>query len=225
MPASLALAADDASVVEDYLAAMRAAGRTTGRSTTQAARTCQAKIRRAGGWGGLTAEQQLDAVAKARVVHVLADGHRPHHRRCRTAQPHRSAAGTPGTPVLRRRPPLVHRNMFPDRHFQQGHRGAVEHRWRRSPRSPASPPRAVTDEHFDAARVAMTTAYARRGKPSAGREHGRGLPPPAADAVPRRPDLHAAPADGRNRRSRSPDGPRSPPDSPRPRNATSNRSR
>jgi hypothetical protein len=32
-----------------------------------------------------------------------------------------------------------------------------------------APPRAVTDEHFDAARTAMTTAYARRGKPSAGR--------------------------------------------------------
>ena len=31
------------------------------------------------------------------------------------------------------------------------------------------PPRAVTDEHFDAARVAMTTAYARRGKPTAGK--------------------------------------------------------
>ena len=45
MPASLALAAEDATVVEDYLAAMRAAGRATCRSTTQAARTCQAKIR------------------------------------------------------------------------------------------------------------------------------------------------------------------------------------
>ena len=65
MGAPLALAAEDASVVEDYLAAMRAAGRKTGRSTAQAARTCQAKIRRGGGWGGLTAQQQLDAVAKA----------------------------------------------------------------------------------------------------------------------------------------------------------------
>lgn len=59
------MAADDASLIEDYLAAMRAAGRKTGRSTVQAAQTCQAKIRRAGGWGGLTAEQQIDAVAKA----------------------------------------------------------------------------------------------------------------------------------------------------------------
>ena len=55
----------DAVVVEDYLAAMRAADRRTGRSTTQAARSCQAKIRRAGGWGRLTSAERLDAVAKA----------------------------------------------------------------------------------------------------------------------------------------------------------------
>ena len=65
MGAPLPLAADDAAVVEDYLAAMRAAGRKTGLSTTQAAHTCQAKIGRGGGWGGLTAQQQLDAIAKA----------------------------------------------------------------------------------------------------------------------------------------------------------------
>ena len=105
------LAADDATVVEDYLAAMRAAGRKTGRSTTQAAHSCQAKIRRAGGWGGLTAPAARRGRQGA-VVHLLADGHRPHHRRCRTAQPHRSAAGHPGTPVLRHRLPVVHRNMF-----------------------------------------------------------------------------------------------------------------
>ena len=52
-------------VVEDYLAAMRAADRRTGRSTTRAARSCQAKIRRAGGWGRLNRAEQLDAVVKA----------------------------------------------------------------------------------------------------------------------------------------------------------------
>ena len=66
MPAPRSLAADDASVVGDYLAAMRAAGRKTGRSTTRAAHRCQAKIGCARGWGELTAEQQLDAVVKAR---------------------------------------------------------------------------------------------------------------------------------------------------------------
>ena len=55
----------DAVVVEDYLAAMRAADRRTGRSTTRAARSCQAKIRRAGGWGRLNRAEQLDAVVKA----------------------------------------------------------------------------------------------------------------------------------------------------------------
>jgi integrase/recombinase XerD len=52
-------------VIEDYPAAMRAADRKTGRSTTQAARSCQANIRRAGGWGCLNRDQQLDAVGKA----------------------------------------------------------------------------------------------------------------------------------------------------------------
>ena len=57
MPAPLVLAHRDAAVVEDYLAAMRATDRKTGRSTTRAARSCQAKIRRAGGWDGLTARR------------------------------------------------------------------------------------------------------------------------------------------------------------------------
>ena len=55
MPAPLVLAGDDAIVVGRYLAAMHAADRRTGASTTQAARTCQSKIRRAGGWRQLTA--------------------------------------------------------------------------------------------------------------------------------------------------------------------------
>src|SRR4029077_13399807 len=44
-----------------------------------------------------------------------------------------------------------------------------------------APPCAVTDEHFDTARVAMPLAYPRRGQ-----ERGRGLPPLAADPVSRR---------------------------------------
>ena len=66
MPAPVVLDVDDAEVVERYLAAMHGAGRRTGRSTTQAARTCQAKISRAGGWGELTRAAQLDTVNKAR---------------------------------------------------------------------------------------------------------------------------------------------------------------
>ena len=127
MPAPLSLAADDASVVEDYLAAMRAAGRKTGRSTTRAAHTCQAKIGRAGGWGGLTAEQQLDAVAKAPSFtswlmvtgRITVDAELLSRTDLRPGLPARSFCAA--------RLPLVQRNMFADRHFQQGYRGAVEH--------------------------------------------------------------------------------------------------
>jgi hypothetical protein len=54
MPAPLVLADDDAAVVERYLTAMRAADRRTGSSTTRAARTCQTRIRRGGGWKNLS---------------------------------------------------------------------------------------------------------------------------------------------------------------------------
>ena len=66
MPAALVLADDDSDVVDSYLAAMRRAGRRTGRSTVQAARTCQARISRAGGWDSLSDIDQIDAVSKAR---------------------------------------------------------------------------------------------------------------------------------------------------------------
>lgn len=45
---------------------MQAADRRTAASTTQAARTCQSRISRAGGWDQLTRTAQLDAVRKAR---------------------------------------------------------------------------------------------------------------------------------------------------------------
>jgi integrase/recombinase XerD len=82
MPAPLVLEDDDAIVVDRYLAAMGAADRRTGASTTQAARTCQSRIRRGGGWHQLTRDAQLDAVRKP-LVHVVADGDRPDRRRCR----------------------------------------------------------------------------------------------------------------------------------------------
>ncbi len=64
MSAALAFADDGAAVVDSYLAAMRLAGRRTGRSTVQAARTCQARISRAGGWDRLSEADQIDAVAR-----------------------------------------------------------------------------------------------------------------------------------------------------------------
>jgi integrase/recombinase XerD len=66
MPAALVLADHDSDVVDSYLAAMCQAGRRTGRSTVQAARTCQARISRAGGWDSLSDREQIDAVSKAR---------------------------------------------------------------------------------------------------------------------------------------------------------------
>ena len=66
MPAALLLADDDTAVVDSYLAAMRLAGRRTGRSTVKAARTCQARISRAGGWDRISERDQIDAVSKAR---------------------------------------------------------------------------------------------------------------------------------------------------------------
>jgi integrase/recombinase XerD len=162
------LAADDASVVEDYLAAMRAAGRKAGKSTTRAAHTCQAKICRAGGWAGLTAEQQIDAVAKARSFtswlmvtnRITVDAELLSRTDLRPGLPARQFCAT-------------------DYHWftETCSRIGISSRdtaaqWNILAKITAitgTPPRAVTDKRFDAARLAMTTAYARRGKPAAGK--------------------------------------------------------
>jgi integrase/recombinase XerD len=168
MPVPLSLATDDASLVADYLAAMRAAGRETGRSTTQAAHTCQAKIRRAGGWDRLTAQQQLDAVVKAPSF---------------TSWLMVTGRITVGAELLSRsdlRPGLPARRFCAtDYHWfsETCARIGISSRdtaaqWNILAKITAisgTSPRAVSDEHFDAARVAMTTAYARRGKPTAGK--------------------------------------------------------
>jgi integrase/recombinase XerD len=66
MPAAVVLKLEHADAVADYVAAMRAARRKTGRSTRQAARTFCAKMQRAGGWEQLSRSQQIDAIGKAR---------------------------------------------------------------------------------------------------------------------------------------------------------------
>jgi hypothetical protein len=83
----------DVDVVNRYLVAMRGADRRTGRSTTRAARTCQAKISRAGGWTRLSVEEQIDAVRKGPLVRILADGDRPSGGRSAAAQQREAAAG------------------------------------------------------------------------------------------------------------------------------------
>jgi integrase/recombinase XerD len=65
-PSAVALLADPADRVAAYQAAMAAAGRRTGRSTMQAARTFSAKLERAGGWEQMSRARQLDAIGKAR---------------------------------------------------------------------------------------------------------------------------------------------------------------
>ena len=67
MPAAVAPDAGHVDLVDDYVAAMRAAGRKTGRSTVRAARTFCAKVERAGGFERMSQPHQLDAVRKARA--------------------------------------------------------------------------------------------------------------------------------------------------------------
>jgi hypothetical protein len=66
MPAAVVLQAEHVDAVADYVAAMRAGRRKTGRSTLQAARTFRAKVQRAGGWERLSRSEQVDAIGKAR---------------------------------------------------------------------------------------------------------------------------------------------------------------
>lgn len=66
MPAAVQLASSDEQVVVRYLAAMQMAGRKTGPPTTRAARSCQSRVSRAGGWDRLTADRQIEVVGKAR---------------------------------------------------------------------------------------------------------------------------------------------------------------
>ncbi|MDA8046185.1 MAG: site-specific integrase [Actinomycetota bacterium] len=66
MPAAVVLSDEHVDLVVAYEGAMRAAGRKTGRSTMQAARSFCAKLERSGGWEEMTRDRQLDAICKAR---------------------------------------------------------------------------------------------------------------------------------------------------------------
>ena len=181
MPAPLSLAADGASVVGDYLAAMRAAGRKTGRSTTRAAHRCQARISRLG-WGGMTGEQQVDVVSKARSfgswlmvtgrIQVNAELLSP--AICARASP-------PAVPPGRYSgSPACSPTTFPA--WVTRHSGTC---WRRSPRSPACPAHCQR-RTLRRRRLSGDHAYRAVGKPPRAISW-RGLSPFAADPVPRRP--------------------------------------
>jgi len=66
MPAAVALGDHDTTQVDEYVAAMKRAGRQTGRSTVQAARSFCIKLEHSGGWHQLSLVQQIDAIEKAR---------------------------------------------------------------------------------------------------------------------------------------------------------------
>jgi integrase/recombinase XerD len=166
MASAVMLYHDDTTIVEEYLTAMRAAGRKTGRSTIQAAHTCLAKIHRAGGWAGLSAEQQIDAVAKARSFTswlMVTD------RITVDAELLSRTDLRPGIPA--RRFCTTDYHWFTEACSRTGISSRdTAAQWNILAKITAITgvsPCAVTDEHFDAARTAMTTAYARRGKPTA----------------------------------------------------------
>jgi integrase/recombinase XerD len=168
MPAPLVLADSDAIVVERYLAAMHVADRRTGASTTQAARTCQSRIGRVGGWNQLTRAAQVDAVRKARSftswLMVTGQIGVDAELLCETGL----RLGNAGR-LFR---PHDHR-WFTDICARLGTSGAdATLQWNTLVKIAVitgAAARTVTDDEFGTARAALIAAYSRRQTPSAGR--------------------------------------------------------
>jgi integrase/recombinase XerD len=168
MASAVMLDHDDTTFVEDYLTAMRTAGRKTGRSTTQAARSCDAKLHRAGGWSGLSRAEQLDAVAKARsfTSWLMVTGRIPvdadllSRTDLRPGLPARSFCATDY-------------RWFSEACSRIGISSRdIAAQWNILVKITAitgAAPHAITDEPFEAARVELMTAYTRRGRPTAGK--------------------------------------------------------
>jgi integrase/recombinase XerD len=168
MPAAVQLTGRDQHLVASYLAAMRAAGRKTGRSTTQAARTCQNRVSRAGGWECLTPDQRIEVVGKARSFaswlmvtgQLVVDADL-----ISTLNLHLGYAARSHCPEEYR--------WFTEacaRVDVQGPRIAAE--WNvlaKITAMTATPPARVSDAEFFPAREAILQAYQRRGMPQAGR--------------------------------------------------------
>ena len=158
---------------------MRAADRRTGRSTTRAARSCQAKIGRAGGWGRLNRAEQLDAVVKAPsfASWLMVTGRITVDAELLSATDLRLGNAA--------------RLYCADDHrwFREicarlevsGADTAVQ--WNTLAKITAitgAAPRAVRDDEFARARTAITDVDAGRGKAEFRADHGRPVPPPAA---------------------------------------------
>ena len=168
MPAPLVLEDDDAIVVERYLAAMGAADRRTGASTTQATRTCQSRIRRGGGWNQMTRAAQIDAVRKARSftswLMVTGQIGVDAEQLCDTGL----RLGNAGRLFC----PHDHR-WFTDICARLGTSAAdTTLQWNTLVKIAVitgATARTVTDDEFGTARAALIAAYSRRQTPSAGR--------------------------------------------------------
>ena len=158
----------DTDPVATYLSAMGRVGRRTGRSTTQAAKSCQAKLARAGGWEQLTTAERIDLVAKARsyTSWLMVTG--------------RLLADADVLAALTLRLGTAARTYLPDEHawFAAAAQPMsltdreIQEQWNLLAKIAvltATMPSQVQDGQFLAAREALLAAYHRRGQPESGR--------------------------------------------------------
>jgi integrase len=168
MPPALAFAPEHVDLVAGYEAAMRSAGRKTGRSTIQAARTFCAKLQRAGGWSEMSRALQVDLIWEARSFSSWL----------MVTSQLTVAADVLGRVDLRLG--NAARNYCPSAHewFMEaceriGTRPAdIALQWNtlvKITAITATPPELVSTVEFEAARTAIVDAYVARGMPASGR--------------------------------------------------------
>ena len=200
MPA-IALKKHQTNLVDDYIVAMTAVGRRTGRSTVQAAKAFCTKLEHAGGFECMTRTRRLDAVRKARAFAswLMVTGQL------------RVDADVLGRLDLRlggvaaNYCPHAHR-WFVEACDQIGVRPAdVSIQWNALVKITAitgTPPDQVGDTEFASARSAISRGL-RGSRPSRlGSRHGLTLPPAPAHVVPCRAAHQSGPARHATRRSR-----------------------
>lgn len=168
MPAAIALDQRHQNLVASYEHAMRTAGKKTGRSTMQAARSFCTKLERARGWDRLDRADQLDAIAKARsfASWLMVTGRLT------------VDAGIFGRVYLR--PGTAARTFLPAEHAWfvtacqriDVHPNDISTQWNAlamvTAVSGATPDR-IDDAQFDGAAAALLAAYAARVAPESGR--------------------------------------------------------
>jgi len=168
MPATLALSAPNADLVEQYLTAMRGLDRKTGRSTTQAALSFCAKLERSGSWEKLSLAQQRDAITKARsfVSWLLVTGKLTIPAGLMTHVDLRLGV------IARGHCPSTHSWFVAAGEKLRLQPYDIALQWNALMKATAISgikPDRLTDKDFDAAREAIIAAYFNRGMPSSGR--------------------------------------------------------